>query len=387
MELITPDNWAYMHLGLIFLITCSQLLVVYVLGDANNPTPGLGLYTVYFMAALLGWIAFTLQQVVSIPMVIDIPSVTSIFNTYILFLAAGQRAGFRLGRWPLGVVCLGAALSVFFVTPATMFLVQAITSAACFTLVACLCSWRGWRKHNVGDAIIAAAGLLMTVGVPVAIYQAVVQDDAMAARTTYFGIHSSAYALVALGFLSSALIEYQQHLSHLSTEDPLTRLLNRRGLEGALQIPMAQASRQQQSTTAIVIDIDCFKEVNDNFGHEVGDQVIRVISQFLVRSSRTSDVVSRAGGEEFLMILPDTDLDAGRLLAERLRANIAERPLLVSHQRIPVTISAGVASAQGAVDLDKLAGEADRAMYLAKRAGRNRVASVENKPIHMSTTA
>ena len=60
MELINPDNWAYMHFGLIFLITCAQMLVVYVLGDANNPTPGLGLYTVYFMAALLGWIAFTL---------------------------------------------------------------------------------------------------------------------------------------------------------------------------------------------------------------------------------------------------------------------------------------------------------------------------------------
>ncbi len=87
------------------------------------------------------------------------------------------------------------------------------------------------------------------------------------------------------------------------------------------------------------------------------------------------------------MILPDTNLDAARALAERIRASIAERPMLVSNQRIPVTVSAGVAATVGAVDLDKLASEADRAMYLAKRAGRNRIASVENKPIHLSTTA
>lgn len=387
MELITPDNWAYMHFGLIFLITCSLLLVVYVLGDANNPTPGLGLYTVYFMAALLGWIAFTLQQVVDIPMIIDIPSVTSIFNTYILFLAAGQRAGMKRGRLALGIACLAACLCVFFVRPATMFIIQAAMSALYFALVAGLCSWRAWQKQNVGDAIVAGASLLMVAGVPIAIYQALALDDPGAARTTYFGVHSAAYVLVALGFLSSVLIEYQQHLSHLATEDPLTRLLNRRGLENALQIPMAQAARQQQSTAAVAIDIDCFKEVNDNFGHEVGDQVIREIAQHLMRSSRNSDVVSRSGGEEFLMILPDTSLDAARLQAERVRSSIAERPLLVSNQRIPITVSAGVAATTGAVDLDKLAGEADRAMYLAKRAGRNRTASVDNKPIHLSNRA
>jgi len=136
-----------------------------------------------------------------------------------------------------------------------------------------------------------------------------------------------------------------------------------------------------------MMDIDCFKEVNDNFGHEIGDQVIREIAQHLVRSSRSSDVVARTGGEEFLMVLPDTSLDAARSLAERIRAGIGERPLLINHQRIPVTVSAGVATVIGMVDLDTLSGEADRAMYLAKRAGRNRVASVESKPIHLSTMA
>ena len=86
-----------------------------------------------------------------------------------------------------------------------------------------------------------------------------------------------------------------------------------------------------------------------------------------------------------LLILPYTDLDGARILAERIRVDIAERPLLVNQQRIPITVSLGVAGAIGEIDLDKLSQEADRAMYLAKRGGRNRVASVENKPVHLRT--
>jgi diguanylate cyclase (GGDEF)-like protein len=93
--------------------------------------------------------------------------------------------------------------------------------------------------------------------------------------------------------------------------------------------------------------------------------------------------VARTGGEEFLLVLPNTDLDAARVLAERIRLSIGEHPLLVEQQRIPVTISLGVAATVGNVDLDELYDEADRAMYIAKRGGRNRVASVEHKPVQL----
>ena len=114
MDQISLENWVVMHLGLIFMITCAQILVVYALSDASNPTPGLGMYTVYFMAALLGWLAFALQQGSDIPMAVDVPSVASILNSYILFLAAGQRAGINTGRFLLGLICLFSCLSVFF---------------------------------------------------------------------------------------------------------------------------------------------------------------------------------------------------------------------------------------------------------------------------------
>ena len=227
--------------------------------------------------------------------------------------------------------------------------------------------------------------MMMIVGMPGAAFQQLFADNTAQAQSIAFGVHSSAYALVAIGFLASVLIEYQQHLSHLATEDPLTRLLNRRGLEDALHISLANASRHDLPTAAIAVDIDHFKQVNDSFGHDVGDRVIRQVADFLERMSRGSDVVARTGGEEYLLVLPNTGLDAARVLAERIRAAIGDHPLLVDNQRIPVTVSLGIASAGGEVDLDTLSQEADRALYLAKRGGRNRVASVESKPLHLST--
>lgn len=384
MELIHPDNWVVMYFGLIFLITCAQMLVVYVLSDVGNRSPGLGLYAVYFMAALLGWIAFTLQHASAVPMTIDIPSVASILNSYILFLAAGQRVGYTRGRVVLGIICLVACLSVFFVSPREMFGVQAACAALFFALAGLLCGWRCWTKSNIGDGIISAAAVLMVLGVGYAAQQWFIEGNFAQARALVFGSYSSAYVLVAMGFMASMLIEYQQHMSRLATEDPLTQLLNRRGLENALQVTLAEAARSQLPTAAVMAGIDHFKEMNKNFGSDSCDQVIRLVAAALLRSSRGSDVVARTGGDEFLMILAQTDLDGARILAERIRADIAEHPALVNQQHIPVTLSLGVAVTVGDTDLDKLWYEANRAMHLAKRGGRNRVASVDSKSIHLS---
>lgn len=384
MGQIHADNWMIIYFGLIFLITGAQIIVVYVLSDATNPVAGLGLFAVYFMAALLGWIAFALQQGSNVPMAVDVPSVASVLNSYILFLAAAQRAGVARGRWFLGTICLLACLSVFFLQPQQVFAMQASVAAVFIAAAGALCAWRGWRQSNTGDWLIAAAGVLMVLGMGIALFEWRASGDYAFAQAVGFGVYSAAYVLVALGFLGSVLVEYQQNLSHLAMNDPLTQLLNRRGLENALHVTLAQAVRGQIPTAAIMVDMDHFREINTNFGNDVGDQVIRQVARYLQRLCRASDVVARTGGDEFLMILPQTDVDGARLLAERLRSEIAERPLVVNQQRIPVTASLGVAAACGDIDLDRLSLEADRAMHLAKHGGRNRVASVESKPIHLS---
>ncbi len=385
MEHVNADSWAALHFGLIFLITVTQMLIVYALADASIPVRGLGLYTVYFMAALLGWAAFSLQQLAEIPMVVDVPSVSAMLNGYLLFLAAGQRAEITRGRVALGLCCLGAILSVFFVTPTQIFTLQCAASAFFFTAAGIVCAQRAWRRRNLGDALSVAGPLAMLIGMGYVLF--LWSSGASQARLQMLalGVQSCAFVLVAFGFLASVLVEYQQRLSHLATQDSLTRLLNRRGLEGALRVSMAQAARQQSNTSAILVDIDGFREINENFGHEFGDQVIRNLALVLQNSIRTSDVLARTGGQQFLIILPETNMDAARGLAERVRLAISEEPYDALNREISITASLGIAGVTGNIDLDKLEQEAQRALRLAKRGG-NRIASVESKPIHLSTS-
>ena len=204
-------------------------------------------------------------------------------------------------------------------------------------------------------------------------------------QTIVYAVYSLAGALLTIGFLAHVVIEYQRHLIALATEDPLSRLLNPRGLAQALNVSLAKGSRSQLPMAAIMVDIDHFKKVNDNFGHDVGDQVIQQIADILSGLTRSSDVIARVGGEEYLLVLPDTTLESAKLLAERIRETIDQNPLSVNRQLIHITVSLGVTCMEGAVHLTQLSEAADRAMYLAKRGGRNRVASTEHKPVHVTT--
>ena len=386
MEELLPESWVYMHFALIMIITCTQMLVIYILGDSSNPPAGLGMFTVYFMAALLGWIAFTLQQVSGNTMTVDVPSVAVIVNTYILFLAAGQRSAVSRGRITLGAICLIASLSALVLPQTAMFLVQLSATTLFFFAAGLVCGLRALRFSNIGDGIISFSAAVMCVSYPVIIYLYVVNDNIIAAQAVAFGSYSAAYVLVAVGFLASVLIEYQGHLAQLATHDPLSRVYNRRGMDEALNLTLAAAQRRDLPTSAIVVDIDHFEQINASFGPEIGDQVIQKIAQILGRMSRSSDVVARIAGKKFILVLPETELTAAKILADRIHLAIGERPLLIDQQRIAITASLGVTASRGEIHLDDLSQEADHAMFLAKQGGRNQVASIDRDPIHLSTS-
>ncbi|MFV8816227.1 GGDEF domain-containing protein [Haliea sp. E17] len=384
MEHFFPDYWSTLYLGLILSITLAQMLVVYDLSAASAPPKGLGMFTVYALATMLGWMLFTLHQGIESPLGIGVPSVAWVINGYLLFIAAGQRAGLTRGRASLGVMCVLGSLGALFLDDRQLFALCAVISGLCFAASGVIFARRGTQQHNVGDAIMCVATVLMVAGNLIGLYQLFFRSNYSDAQLVSFGAYSWAYVLVVVGFLASVLVEYQQHLSHLATIDPLTQLLNRRGLETSLQISLARASRQDLYTSAIAIDIDHFKNINDSFGHETGDNVIRIVAGIIAKTCRGTDVVARIGGEEFLLVMPDTGLEFARRVAERLREAIGEHPLWVDRQRIPITLSLGVAGSRGEVNLDQLQQEADRAMYLAKRNGRNRVAWIDKNPIHLS---
>jgi diguanylate cyclase len=180
-------------------------------------------------------------------------------------------------------------------------------------------------------------------------------------------------------------VKAQASAERLAIVDPLTGLFNRRQLFSLAERQLAEALRHEQPLSVVMFDIDHFKKVNDNYGHAAGDKVLSILSSSVERILRKSDSVGRYGGEEFVILLPQTDLDSARLLAERLRIEIAELAIDLDHDRISVTISAGIAglSAPKVDDrIDRLIDRADQALYLAKQNGRNRTEIYQEESIH-----
>jgi diguanylate cyclase (GGDEF)-like protein/PAS domain S-box-containing protein len=154
--------------------------------------------------------------------------------------------------------------------------------------------------------------------------------------------------------------------------DALTGLYNRRGLFDFGQRELERAQRFNRPLTAIMLDIDLFKQVNDRYGHYIGDQVLCVIASRCLEGVRKMDLLARYGGEEFAVLLPETDLPVAKEIAERLRVSIANDPIRTDRGTLKVTISLGVAEiSTHTVDLTYLLDAADQAMYGAKQAGRN----------------
>lgn len=179
-------------------------------------------------------------------------------------------------------------------------------------------------------------------------------------------------ATIASGSLR--LFEQIAEATRSARTDALTGLHNRRHFDEELTRVFADASRHRDETALVIADIDHFKRVNDSYGHEAGDAVLRHVSRLLQDRVRPVDVCARFGGEEIVILCPRTGLDGARLLAERLREAIAAAPLRHDGLDIAVTASFGVASHPRTVpDSDALLGAADEALYAAKREGRNRV--------------
>lgn len=170
-----------------------------------------------------------------------------------------------------------------------------------------------------------------------------------------------------------------RRLADQARVDPLTGLLNRRGFEERTAVEHARALRERTSIAVVIFDIDHFKRVNDDHGHDVGDRVLMSVGRTLTEHVRGIDVTARLGGEEFVVLLPRTDAAGALALAERVRIAVGAEATRRrrAHAGMPgelhVTVSGGVAAAVAPADVQALLDAADRAMYDAKRAGRDRV--------------
>lgn len=169
-------------------------------------------------------------------------------------------------------------------------------------------------------------------------------------------------------------LEEQIHkLEKLALVDTLTKVTNRHFLEMTLRAKIDQTRRYGWKVGVIFLDIDHFKAINDTWGHNAGDKVLRMVARNLLGNSRSFDTIGRWGGEEFIVVGDSADLDQMRALAERYRMLVEASSVAVAKGRIYLTLSAGVTMARQTDTVRSLVGRADRLMYESKRAGRNRV--------------
>jgi len=169
----------------------------------------------------------------------------------------------------------------------------------------------------------------------------------------------------------------EAEMTRMAREDYLTGCMNRLGFMERARQELSRAGRSGRALSLIVMDIDRFKRINDTYGHQGGDKVLADLLPALVDSLRAHDVFARVGGEEFFILLPETDIVEAAAVAERLRKSLEAHAFVCNRHSVSVTASLGCASLRADDDLDRLIQRADRRMYLAKNAGRNRVVSVD----------
>jgi diguanylate cyclase (GGDEF)-like protein len=179
---------------------------------------------------------------------------------------------------------------------------------------------------------------------------------------------------LSIGFILLANERLRVELEFMATRDPMTGALNRRAFFNLAGIEWARITRSRRPLAVIASDIDFFKKINDTHGHHVGDLVIKDFAQRASKTLRLPDVVSRFGGEEFVILLPETAMAEAVKVAERIRREIE----IQRTRNLPqYTVSLGVAAVHGetgkARDIEALLAEADKALYRAKENGRNRV--------------
>ena len=199
----------------------------------------------------------------------------------------------------------------------------------------------------------------------------------------FLSVHSEHMLEVLVDHAALALAQADlfEQLELMATTDGLTGLANHRSFQTRLEEAFQRARRYGRHLSLLILDIDHFKVVNDLHGHLTGDQVLRVMGEMLTQLSRQTDVVARCGGEEFAIIMEETDSRGAQLAAERVRETIAGREFGTPEGAIWCTLSIGLASyPENAADKDDLVALADQALYAAKHAGRNRVVACALRP-------
>lgn len=336
-------------------------------------------YCAGFAGAVLDWGAHWLPHLLSWGLVMEAPLIG--YGCFYLSIAIFVRRGLA-ARWIPAILAV-AAMPFFLVwslsgqldRSSTLqdFCLALITALTVVLLVTTLDHDTRWPRR-VMAAFLAVYSLVEFARVAAYLITGKMPDQVAPwvenASGIVYILSCGALPLAFIWMMNSRLLV---HLSRLSMIDPLTELLNRRGLEAAVENELARYARTGEDFAIVVLDLDHFKSINDQFGHVGGDAALTGFSFFLRHMVREIDILGRFGGEEFVLFLPDTSPSDAFTAVERIRVTLSDRPFPIGNRFARVTASFGISVSAGRADLDweTLQREADSALYAAKRAGRN----------------
>jgi diguanylate cyclase (GGDEF)-like protein len=295
----------------------------------------------------------------------------------LLYVGSGKFYKVRIDPrpWLVAIVGIGALLVVFgliYPNYNMRLLLVASFMAAVFASHALLVARQRGTKFSARYvlAVLITEALVLVLR---AVSALTTESDGLLQSSPIQTIYIAAYAIVMLmltvGLILLATDRLREELEYLATHDPLTGVLNRRAFMEAAELELARCRRHGHVMSILLMDLDHFKQLNDTHGHLVGDQVLRDLVERIAPLLRRPDRLGRFGGEEFILLLPETNRDAAAVVAERIRAAVEAADKLP-----PYTVSIGVAcNVVSDAGLDPLLARADTALYEAKEGGRNRV--------------
>lgn len=307
----------------------------------------------------------------------------------------GTRQLFRLpsrARWEWLAL---AALSVAYLSvpagEASRPVYRVLFSITCgsFCLLVAHILWR-WTRHAFSTGVALAlmtpfVGLAVLMGTRLMALALAGPDAPVLADQVVMAYLFLVFSLlVHVSLFASVLMHLVLIIRRHAEHDELTGLANRRHFQYRLGQERARCQRNGRSFALALLDLDHFKRINDQYGHDAGDAALRHAAQILTRLLRKGDLLGRWGGEEFIVLMPDTNLDQAQLAADRMREALSDQPLVFEHQHINVLASIGVASSDIGDNHD-LIRNADAALYVAKKRGRNCVVTSEDLVIPAPT--
>jgi diguanylate cyclase (GGDEF)-like protein len=354
--------------------TIGFILVIQSLKNARSPIKSIKLFNLYFILGVIGWIMFGVHDYAKLNINLTINLIFYIVCSFILLLAVAECSRNKKSTVIIGLLhIILIVFSLFLNDDKTKIVYLSTYAILIYSLISYIAIKRAYLKRNVGDGLIGYVSLFI-VGLSLfQVYVTIVFDDLNFALGVILIGNSTGFMLVGIGFLTSILITEHKQLKLLTLKDPLTGLLNRRGMDYSLKFSLNSAPRLNKCISAIAVDIDYFKKINDTYGHDGGDKVLQELGKILSEYTRSQDVCCRLGGEKFIIVQPDTSIDVATKVANRIKKHIEELELPYENQLIKLTSSFGVSSYCGEVDIDLLLKNADKALYTAKYEGRNRV--------------